>query len=285
VIELGDNRYGKSAIRLVKLVRDGPRHTVRDLTIAIGLEGDFDAAHVEGDNANVVATDTMKNTAYALAADHLTGSIERYAAVLARHFLGFAQVARAAVTIDEHRWVRMPTADGVADDAFLRSGDYTRTCAVAATEDGLTVEAGLRDLAVMKTTRSGFSGFPRDRYTTLAEADDRIMATLVSASWRYGGDPEQLDHDALFEAVGATFLDVFAEHHSPSVQSTIWVVGRAILERHPELEWIRMVLPNLHHWTVDLAPFGLENRRELFVATREPYGLIDATVRRSTDSA
>jgi urate oxidase len=281
VIELGPNRYGKSAIRLVKVIRHADRHEVRDLTVGIVLEGDFAAAHVEGDNANVVATDTMKNTLYAFAREHLTGAIERFGHVLARHFLGLGAVERATVSIDEHRWVRMPTEDGPAPDAFFRSGDFTRTAVVSATEAGTSVEAGIRDLTVMKTTKSAFKGFPRDEYTTLPEVDDRIMATMISATWRYGDGPDPVDYDASFDAVGATLLDVFAEHQSPSVQATVWIVGRAILERHPEVDEVRMSLPNLHHWLVDLARFGQPNEGEIFVATREPHGLIEATVRRS----
>ncbi len=282
MIELGPNRYGKSAIRLVKVIRDGERHTVRDLTVAIALEGDFAAAHVEGDNANVVATDTMKNTVYAFAREHLTGSIERFGHVLARHFGGFDQVAVARVSIDEHRWVRLPTEGGPAPDAFLRSGDFTRTAVVTATADGERYEAGLRDLTVMKTTRSAFSGFPRDEFTTLPETEDRVMATRISATWQYGQAlADGADFDALFDAVGATLLDVFAEHHSRSVQESIWIVGRAILDQHEAIDEVRMTLPNLHHWLADLAPFGQDNPGEVLIATTEPHGLIEATVRRS----
>jgi urate oxidase len=281
VSELGPNRYGKSAIRLVKIIRHEDRHEVRDLTVDIGLEGDFAAAHIDGDNANVVATDTMKNTVYAFAREHLTGAIERFGHVLARHFVGLAAVERATVSIDEHRWVRVPTDDGAAPDAFFRSGDFTRTAVVSATETDTTVEAGIRDLTVMKTARSAFSGFPRDEYTTLPEVEDRIMATKISATWRFGGGAEAVDYDASFDAIGATLLDVFAEHHSPSVQASVWIIGRAMLERHPEIDEVRMSLPNLHHWLVDLAPFGQKNESEIFVATREPHGLIEATVRRS----
>jgi urate oxidase len=279
MIELGPSRYGKSAIRLVKVVRDGERHRVRDLTVAIVLEGDFAAVHVQGDNANVVATDTMKNTVYAFAHEHLTGSIEHFGHVLARHFLGFEQVAKATVSIDEHRWVRVPTDAGEAQDAFLRSGDFTRMAVVSASDGEETTQAGLRDLTVMKTTRSSFVGFPRDAYTTLPEASDRIMATRLSAMWRYTAEGG-IDFDATFDSIGATLLDVFAEHHSPSVQASIWIMGRAVLDAHPELEEIRMTLPNLHHWLVDLAPFGQSNEGEIFVATTEPFGLIEATVRR-----
>ncbi len=278
--ELGANRYGKSAIRLVRVIRDPDRHTVRDLTVAISLEGDFDAAHVAGDNSAVVATDTMKNTVYAFAREHLTGATESFALVLARHFAAFAQVSRATVSVDEHRWIRLPTDEGPAPDAFLRSGDYVRTAEVEAGADGESVTAGVRDLVVMKTTRSAFKGFPRDGLTTLADADDRLMATRMTAAWRYA-DPGPADFDVTFDAVGATMLDAFATHHSPSVQASIWIVGGAMLERHPELESIRMVLPNLHHWLVDLSPFGQDNPGEVFVATTEPHGLIEATVRRS----
>jgi urate oxidase len=228
-----------------------------------------------------VATDTMKNTVYALAREHLTGSIERYGHVLAHHFAAFEQVELATVEIDEHRWLRMPTADGPAPDAFLRSGDYVRTARVSAGRAGESVEAGVRDLIVMKTTRSAFSGFPRDELTTLPETDDRLMATKIAATWRYGEAADGIDFDATFDEVGATLLDVFAEHHSPSVQASIWIVGRAMLERHAELDEVRMTLPNLHHWLVDLTPFGQDNRGEIFVATTEPHGLIEATVRRA----
>ena len=280
MIELGPNRYGKSGIRLVKVVRGPDRHQVRDLTVSVALEGAFDAAHVEGDNSAVVATDTMKNTVYAFAREHLVGPIEAFGLTLARHFAAIEQVRSATVSIEEHRWVRMPTGDGEAPDAFLRSADFTRTATVTATADGVAIEAGIRDLAVMKTGRSGFSGFPRDEYTTLPEVDDRIMATMLSATWRYGEGVHGADFDALFDALGETILDVFAGHRSPSVQASIWIVGRAVLERHGEVEEIRMTLPNLHHWLVDLSPFGQPNDGEIFVATREPYGLIEATVRR-----
>jgi urate oxidase len=141
------------------------------------------------------------------------------------------------------------------------------------------VEAGVEDLIVMKTTRSAFKGFPRDRYTTLPETDDRLMATKITAIWRYGSP--QLDFDETFSAVRATLLETFADHDSPSVQTSIWIMARAILESHEAVEEVRMVLPNLHHWLADLAPFGMTNENQVYVSTTEPHGLIEATVRRS----
>jgi urate oxidase len=272
--EIGPNRYGKSAIRLVKIVRNPSRHAVRDLTVAIALEGDFGSSYVDGDNALVIATDTMKNTVYAFAREHLTGPIEEFGAVLARHFVAAEQVNRATVTIEEHEWGRLGEAPG----AFSRDGSATRMAVVVGDAPGeLTVDAGVANMILMKTSRSGFTGFPRDQYTTLPEVEDRIMATKLTAVWRYAGEPA---YDESYGSIRATLLDVFADHHSLSVQHTIWVVGRAIVDRHPEVAEVTMTMPNLHHWLVDLSPFGQPNGGEIFVATTEPHGLIQATVRR-----
>lgn len=279
MIELASTRYGKEDVHVVRVHRPpGSQHVVRDVVVRVALEGDFDAAHTAGDNSQVVATDTMRNTCYVLARDHLDGALEEYGEALGQHFLGFPQVTRSIVWLAEQRWQPMATTGGPAADAFLRSGDQTRTAVVAATRNGLIVEAGVRDMAVMKTARSGFAGFPRDRYTTLAETDDRILATKVTMSWRYA--PGRLDWDAIWDRVVAAFRDVFAAHVSPSVQASIWLIGKAILEAEPSLDEISFALPNLHHWQFDLGQFGIANDFEVFVATEEPHGLIEATIRR-----
>jgi urate oxidase len=284
VYELGENRYGKSRIRLVTVRRGPDRHHLRDLSVAVALEGDFEAVHTRGDNANVVATDTMKNTVYAFARDRLTGPAESFGLELARHFAGYPVVSRAIVDVAEHGWARVHTGAGDAPDAFVRSGDLTRLARVAVAHGGaLEVEAGLDDLTVMKTTKSGFSGFDRDRYTTLPDVDDRLMATRIRATWGYRADLAgggAFDFDAAWERARSTLLASLAEHVSPSVQASIWIMGTAMMDAERSIDWVRMVLPNLHHWTVDLAPFAMDNPGEVFVSTSEPHGLIDATVRR-----
>jgi urate oxidase len=277
VIDVGSNSYGKSAIRLVKIDRHRTPHRIRDLTIAIALDGDFAPSYRDGDNSSVIATDTMKNTCYAFAGEHLTGSIEDFGLALGHHFAAQPKVNYARVTIEEHGWDPI----GAAPDAFSRDGSSTRTTDVKVWEGGAEVDAGITGLTVMKTTRSSFSRFPRDRFTTLKETDDRVMATKVTAWWTYD-DEVPVQYDASFDAVRSTLLAVFADHDSVSVQHSIWVIGKAILERHPEVESVSMSLPNLHHWTVDLSPFGIENDREVYVSTTEPHGLIEATVHRST---
>jgi urate oxidase len=282
MIELGATRYGKAAIHLVRVARDPSGHRVRDVTVAVALEGDFASAHTDGDNSLVISTDTMKNTAYAFAKDRLGGSIEAYGRALAEHFAGYIQVDRATVNVREHAWLPIEVGGSPAPDAFVRGGEGTRLATASADKGGTTIEAGVEDLIVMKTTRSGFSGFPRDRYTTLPETDDRLLATRITAVWRYGSP--DVDADLTFLAVRTTLLEVFADHDSASVQASIWVMAREILGRHEELEEIRMVMPNLHHWLVDLAPFGLTNDGEVYISTTEPHGLIEATVRRGQET-
>ena len=281
--KLGANRYGKSRIRLVTVRRGPERHQLRDMTVAVSLEGDFDAVHTSGDNAGVIATDTMKNTVYAFAGDRLTASPEAFGLELARHFAGYPVTERATVDIAEHGWSRV-TADGAeAADAFVRSGDLTRLASITVDRSGAAdVQAGVDDLTVMKTTKSAFKGFDRDRFTTLRDTDDRLMATKVRATWGYRSEAVDgtFDFDAAWELARATLLRSFADHFSPSVQASIWIMGTQILDAEGSIDWVRMVLPNLHHWTVDLAPFGLDHPGEVFVSTTEPHGLIDATIHR-----
>lgn len=283
--ELGENRYGKSRIRVVTVRRGPNRHDLRDLTVAVALEGAFEAVHTHGDNAGVIATDTMKNTVYAFAREQLTGSPEAFALALARHFIGYEVCARAMIDVVEHPWSRVTTRDGEAPDAFVRSGEYARLASAAIDRAGAAeVTAGIDDLTVLKTTKSAFAGFDRDRYTTLAEVDDRLMATKVRATWGYRGDlvgaDGAIDFDAAWNRATESLMHSFAEHFSRSVQESIWLVGREMMDAEPAIDWVRMVLPNLHHWKVDLSPFGLDNPGEVFVSTTEPHGLIDAIVRR-----
>jgi urate oxidase len=283
--ELGENSYGKSRIRLVTVRRGPEQHHLRDLTVAVALEGAFDAVHTKGDNTGVIATDTMKNTVYAFARDRFAGSAEAFGLELARHFAAYDVVSRATVDIETHGWERIGVTGGDAPDAFFRTGELTRLATVSVDATGMAaVEAGLGDLTVMKTTKSAFRGFDRDRYTTLPEVDDRLMATKIRATWGYRtgvADDAGFDFDTAWVRARTALMDSFAQHFSPSVQASIWIMGTAILEAEPSIEWVRMVLPNLHHWTVDLGPFGLDNPGEVFVSTTEPHGLIDATVKRA----
>jgi urate oxidase len=279
VARLGENSYGKSRVRLVKVSRHERRHDLRDLTISIRLHGEFEDAHVRGDNRDILPTDTMKNTVYALARQVDIGPIEEFARTLAAHFVTeTSAVTRARVTVREHPWRRIALRDRAHPHAFTAAPDVTDFATVTAEPDRARVESGIGNLRVLKTSGSGFEGFPRDRYTTLRETSDRILATTMRMRWTYGSS--EISYWQCRARVRDTVLDTFAEHESRSVQHTAYAMGEAVLKRCPEIDAVAFSLPNKHHLLLDLTPFGLDNPNEVFVATQEPYGLIEAVVRR-----
>jgi urate oxidase len=274
-IVLGANRYGKAETRVVRIYRDTPRHSIRDLNVSTSLRGDFAAAHVEGDQSAVLPTDTQKNTAFAYAKEHGVSSPEDYALALSARLLVATPAATGArVSVEEYAWDRVEDHD----HTFVRRGQETRLAVVDRTRDEVQVASGLGGLVILKSTGSEFKGFLRDEYTTLAEADDRILATALDATWRHRDVPD--DWDASYADVRRLITTTFATTYSRALQETLHAMGRAVLEAHDGLAEISFSAPNKHHFLVDLAPFGLENPGEVFVAADRPYGLIEATVTR-----
>jgi urate oxidase len=273
-VVLGANQYGKAEVRMVTLDRTGAQDVVRDLTVSIALSGDLVSVHTTGDNAHVVATDTQKNTVFAFAEQAPVGEIEDFALRLARHFAGgFEAITRARVHIAETGWERLDAHN------LRRAGDEARTATVVADSDGSAhVVSGLQDLVVMKTAGSEFTGYVKDRFTTLPETRDRILATAVAARWRHAA--AEGDWGESFAAARSELLDRFAAHHSLSLQQTLYEMGAGVLRARPEVAEIRLSLPNRHHFVVDLSPFGLENDNEVFRAEDRPYGLIEAVLTR-----
>jgi urate oxidase len=273
------NGYGKAEVRLVKVERSDPVHQLFDLTVETQLQGDFAPAHLAGDNACILPTDTMKNSVYALAREGPVDPPEEFARRLGRQCLESCPAAALAlVNIRMHRWERCSAGDQGHPHAFVRGSEERRTAWVSSGRDETRVEAGLEGLGLLKTTGSAFSGYLRDRFTTLAETDDRIFATDVSARWRYARSPA--DWNTTWTTVRAALIETFAGHQSASVQQTLYAMGERALALAPEIEEIRLILPNRHHLLVDLSPFGLDNPNQIFVATREPYGRIEAVLAR-----
>jgi len=279
-IVLGPNQYGKAEVRLVRVTRDTDVHHVEDLNVTTQLRGDFVDCHTVGDNSHVVATDTQKNTVYAFARQHGIGSPEEFLTTLGRHFVDdFEPVTGGRWESRLYAWDRIAADGSPHDHAFVREGREVRTALVQMDGPDTWVLAGFTDCTVMKTTGSEFHGFPRDRYTTLAETDDRILATSVTAWWRYAS-ADLGDWNERYAAVRDLMLETFAGVHSLALQQTIFAMGRAVLERFPEIAEVKLSCPNKHHFLVDLAPFGLDNPNEVFFAADRPYGLIQATVQR-----
>ena len=273
---MGPNSYGKSGIRLVRVGRESARHELRDLTVHTALSGDLDATHFTGDNTGVLPTDTQKNTVYAFARDGV-GAIETFAERLARHFVDATpSITTARVRIEEHAWTR------IGDHSFTRGeGGELRTTEVAYDGTEARTASGVRDLLLLNTTDSEFTGFLADEYTTLPETDDRILATAVTATWDYRAeDPDDAYWDHAFQKARGALLAAFADTYSLSLQQTLHAVGERILKTIPEAREVRLSLPNRHHYLYDLGRFGLDNPGVVFQAGDLPYGLIEGTVRR-----
>jgi urate oxidase len=277
-IVLGDNQYGKAETRLVHIDRSGERHRITDLSVTTTLAGDLAATHRTGDNTGVLPTDSQKNAVYAFARDGV-GQIEDFALRLARYFVDSQpSIGRARVAVEQYGWERIGLAGGPAPHSFARTAG-TRTA--TATYDGAAgqVVCGVRDLVVLNTTGSSFAGYPRDAYTTLPEAADRVLATAVSARWRHAA-AEPADWATSHREAVRHLLEAFAGTESRSLQQTLYAMGERVLRHRPELAEVRLSLPNRHHFLVDLAPFGLDNPGEVFYAADRPYGLIEGTVLR-----
>jgi urate oxidase len=276
---MAQSSYGKSEIRLVKVDRRDDLHDIRDMTVSVRFEGAFERAYVDGDNTMVLPTDTMKNTVYAKALDPPFTDLEPFGIALSEHFLtSTPDVRRVEIDIAEHLWNRTPVHGKPHRHTFSRASDEKRTARVVRTAEQFTVEAGLRDLVMLKTSGSGFEDFLTDRYTTLKETTDRILATAITAWWRYGnGD---VPFGLRWRGIRQAMVETFADHESRSVQHTLYAMAEAAMDVSEDIREIHLSLPNRHHLVVDLSPFGLANPNEIFVATTAPYGLIEATIRR-----
>jgi urate oxidase len=185
--------------------------------------------------------------------------------------------------VASYGWERITVGGAEHEHSFRKAGAEVRTAAVTVDGDEAHVLAGLSDLVVLKTTGSEFWGFPRDRYTTLAETRDRILATAVTARWRYAHpdhDVDAIDFDATFAGVRNVLLETFAATHSLALQQSLYAMGRAVLEHFPVIAEIRMSMPNKHHFVQDLSAFGLDNPDVVYHADDRPYGLIEGTVQR-----
>lgn len=279
---LAFNRYGKHRVRVSKIRRPrkaaakAERHELVEAAVDVELEGEFAASFTEGDNRNVIATDTCKNTVYVLAKDHPLDTIESFGLAIAEHFLGrYEHVSRCLVSLEERVWSRLAESPF----CFTASGSATPTTVIDSRR-GQTpqVKSGVEKLLIAKTTESGFSNFHRDEFRTLPDTDDRILATELSAVWTY--DLTTVDFAKGRSVIVDALLKRFTDHYSRSVQETLYFMGQAALAACPAAKEITLTMPNKHHLLVNLAPFGRTNENEVFVATDEPFGYITGTVTR-----
>jgi urate oxidase len=278
-VRLGENNYGKADVQLFKVFRDSPRHEIKDVRVRVGMTGDFEAAHARGDNTDLIATDTVRNTIYALAKDGFTGSIEEYGQELVRHFVQTGpRVTGAFAEFTQHLWERIQVQGQGHDHAFVRQMPK-RTARVEGDGQHFKVTSGIEELYVLKTTGSGWEGYLLDEpFTTLPETNDRVMATFVTAKWEYA--QENPDYDDVWGRVFTQLQETLTDHYSPSLQNTLYRMGQAVLTRCPELSRVWFQMPNKHHLKYNLERFGLDNPNTIFHVDPEPYGLMEGWVER-----
>ncbi|KAK3109463.1 hypothetical protein LTR53_017267 [Teratosphaeriaceae sp. CCFEE 6253] len=311
---LSHARYGKDNIRVYKVQRnaDGTQD-VTEMTVCTLLEGDIAASWTHADNANIVATDTQKQTVYVMAKQHPVNPPERFAAILGDHFLKqYSHISAAHISITVHRWARMEVDGKPHPHSFYRDSDEKRVVEVAARRgQGISVRSGVKGLLVLKSTGSQFWGFHRDNYTRLPETWDRILSTEVEAGWNWKTfkvledvEKEVGVFDKAWEDARKITMETFAKENSPSVQNTMYLMSEQILAAAPRVESVEYSLPNKHYFEIGMLKFtlklesdlmlimapadmswfeGLKNTgedAEVYAPQSDPNGLIQCTVTR-----
>lgn len=278
-MKLINQNYGKQRVRVMKVFRDGATHTVKELTIGLALEGDFETSYTAGDNSKVVPTDTVKNTITALSRDYLGSDTERFLAFLGHHFRKkYEQVEKVTVTSKERVWQRLTIQGTPHPHTFSAAQNAVPFVEVIVDSSGQTAHSGIENLLIMKSTASAFIDYPRCEFTTLPETTDRILATSLKATWQWAVEPDS--YTAANAAILDALLGPFATEYSPSAQTTLFQMGTAALQVCPEIGEINIAMPNKHCLFVPLEKFGIENYNEIFLPTDEPHGQIEATIGR-----
>jgi len=280
MVKLAENRYGKSRVRLVRVKRHSGMHDLREWTVQILLQGDFDSCFTDGDNRKILPTDTMKNTVYSLARNSAADCIEDFAKEVVVFLLSRnPQVSAVEITVSECAWQHVTLGGKPHPTTFVQSSRELQTATATQARRGtLKVVSGLENLVILKTAGSAFTGYIKDALTTLPETRDRLFGTAVSTNWTYGTDNSAFAK--LRAQIRELLLAAFAEHQSESVQHTLYAMAQNVFDHVSEVSDIQLTMPNKHCLLVDLSRFGQDNPNEIFVPIDEPHGYIEARVTR-----
>jgi urate oxidase len=278
-MKLCSNRYGKAKVRVLKKLRENGIDTFKELEVKVILEGTFDTAYTAGDNREVVATDTLKNTVNVFAYEKLGVETEPFVLELTAHFLDkYPQASGVEIETEERVWERITVDGSPSPTNFSVAGKVVPTTYVTRSRNQLEINSGIRGLVILKSADSGFAGFHRDEFTTLPDTEDRLLATSLTSQWLYGTKPA--DYRETNARVVETMLSAFGSKKSPSVQTTLYEMGKAALAACSEIDRISLTMPNLHCLLIDLSPFQRQNQNTLFLPTDAPQGWIEGTVAR-----
>ena len=278
-MKLQTNRYGKARVRVFKKIKKDGLHVPKELDVKTVLEGGFGDSYTKDDNRKVIATDSIKNTTNVVAYNQLGTETEPFALVLCEHYLKkYSHVTSVHVETLERVWERQIVEGKPSGTNFISSGKGIPWTQTVATRDSIETASGIRELVLLKTSGSAWEDFLRDDLATLPDANDRLLATSLTARWVYQKAPAS--YATANANIIQAMLEAFSTRFSPSVQSTQYHMGEAALNACPEIIQISLTMPNLHYLVIDLTPFNIQNDKELFVPTEAPQGWIEATVAR-----
>jgi len=293
MFKIVDSAYGKTGVKILHVSKAGSVHSIRELEVVTLLTLDNTKDYETGDNEDIVATDSQKNTVYVLAKKFGITTPEEFGLVLVTHFISkYPWVTAAKAQITAHPWERITDRAGQQHShAFISSPSMTRVAEVVMTRGSRpSITAGIRNLRVLKTTQSAFVKFVDDEFRTLPDMDDRVFSTIVTADWTYS-TIRQLDFDAAFATARDIVLDVFAGPagkgvFSPSVQNSQHLTQRQILGAIPQVESVTIAMPNVHYFGYDFSKFKKlpeltgECSGEVYNPVDKPSGLITSTLAR-----
>jgi urate oxidase / 2-oxo-4-hydroxy-4-carboxy-5-ureidoimidazoline decarboxylase len=274
--------YGKAHVVFYRLGGIAPLAAAVDVDV-FGKR--FLAAYTEGDNREVVATDTMKNFVYAMAAEYTGSTLLGLCAFLGRRFMETYPVMEALrVTARE---VPLDAAAGERgpSDVLFRSTRTDRTVAEVGVEAAerepkiVSARSGWENMILVKTTGSSFATFARDDYTTLPELTDRPLTIKLSAYWRYGDLKDGVAEGAGFlgpRAVRDEIERIFHEFNSRSIQHLVHEIGTRLFAAHAQLDEIEFVAENRTPDHVRDGPGGVR----VFAEPRATFGKIGLVLRR-----
>lgn len=288
-----DKEYGKAGVKLLYVAQNGPKHIIKELEVETSLTLDSEKDYKYGDNSDIIATDSQKNTVYILAKKFGVENLEKFGILLAQHFIDkYPWVVSARITLSQHPWSRIVDKQGAEHShAFVSSPKFVRTAEVLMDRSRVPrVASGVRGLTVIKTTQSAFVNFFSDEYRTLPDMEDRIFSTIVTADWKYG-NIRGLDFDKAFSTVESTILESFAGPadkgiYSPSVQQTQYLTQKSIFQKIPQVDAIKMSMPNRHYFPVDFSRFPIPEVQgagagQVMLPVDKPSGMITSTLART----
>ena len=257
--------YGKQAVSVYRT--DGVR-TLFAAEVGMTARGEaFLPSYTEGDNAAVVATDSMKNFIHVTALDYDGSSLEDFLELLARRFVEtYEQVERIELTGRELLFARR------TEQSFQGVGGDYGVAELALARDG-TLEhlSGREGLRLIKLTGSSFEGFVRDEYTTLPELRDRPLYVHLDAHWRHRDFGNRAPGEEVRDSIAATF----AEFDSASIQELVHEMGVRLLDAFAQLEEVSFVAEN-RLWDTARS----DERVRVYTDPRPPFGQIELTLRR-----